>query len=123
MGAGRTGTNQDFATYMTGEMHGVLLKHSILGRLAQPAGPEPGPAFALGVTRGLGAGGLCHDLFGARTLVLIGELVPEEVSDWLSGLLIGREVRDARFWAHRKVARAQPCGWSVPTRCLLGMRR
>ena len=35
----------DFATYMTGEMYDVLLNHSILGRLAQPAGPTFGSAF------------------------------------------------------------------------------
>ena len=92
----------DFATYMTGEMYNVLLNHSILGRLAQPAGPNPGPAFARGVTRGLGPGGLSHDLFGARTLALMGELAPAEVPDWMSGLLIGREVRNARVWAQRQ---------------------
>jgi 2-dehydro-3-deoxygalactonokinase len=92
----------DFATYMTGEMYSVLLNHSILGRLAQAAGGELGPGFAHGVTRGLGAGGLSHDLFGARTLVLTGELAPHDVPDWLSGLLIGREVRNARIWAQRQ---------------------
>jgi 2-dehydro-3-deoxygalactonokinase len=49
----------------------------------------------------LGEGALCHDLFGARTLALMGELAPADVPDWLSGLLIGREVRDARAWAQR----------------------
>jgi 2-dehydro-3-deoxygalactonokinase len=92
----------DFATYMTGEMYDVLLKHSILGRLAQPAGPKHGPAFTHGAMRGLGAGGLSHDLFGARTLALMGELAPSDVPDWLSGLLIGREVRNAREWAQRQ---------------------
>jgi len=92
----------DFATYMTGEMYDVMLKHSILGRLAQPAGPASGDAFAQGVSRGLGAGALCHDLFGARTLALMGEIAPVDVPDWLSGLLIGREVRDARAWAQRQ---------------------
>jgi 2-dehydro-3-deoxygalactonokinase len=92
----------DFATYMTGEMYNVLLKHSILGRLAQPAADKPGPGFASGVARGLGAGGLSHDLFGARTLALMGELAPPDVPDWLSGLLIGREVRNARVWAQRQ---------------------
>jgi 2-dehydro-3-deoxygalactonokinase len=91
----------DFSTFMTGELFGVLLAHSILGRLAQPAGPVPGPGFARGVARGLGAGTLDHDLFGARTLALTGELAPNEVADWLSGLLIGREVRNARAWAQR----------------------
>lgn len=92
----------DFATFMTGEMYNVLLTYSILGRLAQPAGSKAGPAFARGVTRGLGAGGLSHDLFGARTLTLMGELAPDDVPDWLSGLLIGREVRNARAWAQRQ---------------------
>ena len=92
----------DFATYMTGEMYNVLLTHSILGRLAQPAAASPGPGFARGVARGLGAGGLSHDLFGARTLALTGELSPVDVPDWLSGLLIGREVRNARVWAQRQ---------------------
>ena len=92
----------DFATYMTGEMYNVLLQHSILGRLAQPADSTPGAAFTRGVIRGLGAGGLSHDLFGARTLALMGELAPRDVPDWLSGLLIGREVRNARVWAQRQ---------------------
>ena len=92
----------DFATFMTGEMYRVLLEHSILGRLAAPAGVQPGSGFTRGVTRGLGAGGLSHDLFGARTLALMGELAPHDVADWLSGLLIGREVRNARVWAQRQ---------------------
>ncbi len=96
------GRLMDFATFMTGEMYDVLLNHSILGRLAQPATAEAGPAFARGVARGLGAGGLSHDLFGARTLVLMGEMAPHEVPDWLSGVLIGREVRNARAWAQRQ---------------------
>jgi 2-dehydro-3-deoxygalactonokinase len=98
VGAGRIET---FATFMTGELYAVLLAHSILGRMAGvPAGEgTPGDAFARGLLRGLAAGALAHDLFGARTLVLAGGLAPADVPDWLSGLLIGREVRDARIWA------------------------
>lgn len=94
----------DFATYMTGELWSVLLAHSILGRLAAPLpkGAAPGPAFQRGVRCGLGSGGLGHDIFGARTLALMGELATEEVADWLSGLLIGREIRNARTWAQRR---------------------
>jgi 2-dehydro-3-deoxygalactonokinase len=93
----------DFMTFMTGELWSVLLAHSILGRLAAPApsaGP-PGAAFIRGTQRGLGAGGLGHDIFGARTLALMGELADHEVGDWLSGVLIGREIRNARTWAQR----------------------
>jgi 2-dehydro-3-deoxygalactonokinase len=93
----------DFATFMTGEMWHVLVAHSILGRLAVQgiSGAPPGPGYARGVARGIGNGPLLHDVFGARTLALMGELAPEDVTDWLSGLMIGREVRNARIWAHQ----------------------
>ena len=92
----------DFMTFMTGELWNVMLTHSILGKLAVSTdGATPGPGFARGVARGLGPGNLAHDAFGARTLALMGELKGDEVADWLSGLIIGREVRNARTWAHR----------------------
>jgi len=94
----------DFMTFMTGEMWHVMLAHSILGRLAvTPAmATSPGPGFERGVARGLGPGNLVHDAFGARTLALMGELDGDQVGDWLSGLMIGRELRNARTWAHRQ---------------------
>jgi 2-dehydro-3-deoxygalactonokinase len=94
----------EFETHMTGELYAVLLAHSLLGRLADAAyAPDaPGPAFARGVARGLAGGGLGHLIFGARSLALTGELAPIEVPDWLSGLLIGREIRSARTWANRR---------------------
>jgi 2-dehydro-3-deoxygalactonokinase len=92
----------DFTTFMTGELYAVLIDHSMLGRLA---GHEPGrlsrEAFSRGVARGLDEGALLHDLFGARTLSLTGRLASDDVADWLSGLLIGREIRAARTWALR----------------------
>ena len=92
----------DFTTFLTGELYGVLIDHSMLGRLA---GHEPGrfsrDAFSRGVGRGLADGELAHDIFGARTLSLTGALESEHVADWLSGLLIGREVRAARAWGLR----------------------
>ena len=92
----------DFTTFMTGELYAVLIDHSMLGRIA---GHEPGrfshEAFSRGVARGLGEGELGHDLFGARTLALTGALASDDVADWLSGLLIGREIRGARAWALR----------------------
>ncbi|MGE5089465.1 MAG: 2-dehydro-3-deoxygalactonokinase [Candidatus Levyibacteriota bacterium] len=92
----------DFTTFMTGELYSVLLEHSMLGRLAA-GDPEvlAQEAFARGAARGLEAGELAHDIFGARTLALAGTLAPDDVADWLSGLLIGREIRAAREWATR----------------------
>jgi 2-dehydro-3-deoxygalactonokinase len=110
----------DFATFMTGEVYAVLIEHSILGRLAQaPAGTGKskdggtGAAFRRGAERGLASGGLTHDIFGARTLALMGELAPDEVADWLSGLLIGREIRTARSWAFR-------AGYDASRVCVIG---
>ena len=97
------GTVLDFATYMTGELYEALLGHTILGRLAtRSVGTDADPAaFQRGIERGLGAGGLMHDIFGARTLALVDRLDPVGAGEWLSGVLIGREIRTARSWAHR----------------------
>ena len=90
----------DFTTFMTGEMYDALLGHTILGRLPADAPAVNGPAaFERGVLRGLGAGGFTHDVFGARTLMLMGELPAGDVPEWLSGFVIGREIRNARTWA------------------------
>ena len=40
-------------------------------------------------------GGLLHHLFGARTLVLTGQLADTATKSYLSGLLIGHEIRAA----------------------------
>ena len=93
----------EFATFMTGEVWQALISHTILGRLAvaPPPGAVPGRGFDRGVERGAGPGSFLHDVFGARTLALMNELAPEDVSDWLSGMMIGREVRNARVWANQ----------------------
>ena len=94
-----------FATFMTGELYAVLLEHSILGRMAERGAPSTaaaGTAFGRGVVRSLAGGGLTHLIFGARTLALAGELAPAEVGDFLSGVLIGYEVRAADAWARER---------------------
>jgi 2-dehydro-3-deoxygalactonokinase len=87
-----------FATHMTGEVRAVLLAHSILGKLVQPGESDaafaPG-AFTRGVTRSGEAGGLLHHAFGTRGLGLLGELAEAETASYLSGLLIGHEIRAA----------------------------
>ena len=85
-----------FTTYMTGELFAVLARHSILGRLAPPgAGDvEPGAAFARGVRHARdAAGGLASVIFSARSAVLAGDLRAEDSLEYLSGMLIGDEVR------------------------------
>lgn len=85
-----------FRTRMTGEARAVLLEHSILGRLSAPArAPADDESFRRGVRRSRDGGGLLHHLFGARSLGLMGELAPADTEGYLSGLLIGHEVRAA----------------------------
>ena len=92
-----TGRIRDFATYMTGELFAVLRNHSILGRVAvaahidNDAGAE---AFTRGVLAAQHApGGLAPLLFSARALVLANRLAASACMEYLSGLLIGDELR------------------------------
>ncbi|MCC6379540.1 MAG: 2-dehydro-3-deoxygalactonokinase [Burkholderiales bacterium] len=91
----------DFATFMTGELFDAMIGHTILGRLATASADPDGEAFARGVERGLGPGPTMHDVFGARTLALTGELAAGGIREWLSGFVIGREVRSGRVWAQQ----------------------
>jgi 2-dehydro-3-deoxygalactonokinase len=84
---------------MTGELYGLLMRDSILARLATgAAGPGASPAFERGLETEAARGderGLPALLFTARPLVLAGRLDASEVADYVSGLLIGAEVRHA----------------------------
>jgi 2-dehydro-3-deoxygalactonokinase len=83
-----------FATFMTGEVYGVLRQHSILGRLMEGDAHDD-KAFAAGVERGRGAGGLLHQLFSVRTDGLFNAQPAAALSSYMSGLLIGHELRAA----------------------------
>jgi 2-dehydro-3-deoxygalactonokinase len=94
----RDGGIADFRTFMTGELFAVLRDHSILGRPAQAAAVLPVGshyAFDRGVRAVLQQGSAMALLFSVRTLVLTGQLPAEQSLDYLSGLLIGEELRCA----------------------------
>lgn len=85
----------DFATAMTGELYALLRRHSLLGTLMDGLDDhlhEGG--FALGIARSGEPGGLSHHLFGTRTLALFDRLPAAALASYLSGLLIGHEIRD-----------------------------
>jgi 2-dehydro-3-deoxygalactonokinase len=84
-----------FSTYMTGETYAVLKQHSILGRMMKEEGESDFDAFAQGVTRSGEPGGLLHHLFGVRTRGLMGELGPAASASYLSGILVGHELRSS----------------------------
>lgn len=83
-----------FGTHMTGEVFAALRGHTILGRAIRP-GPMVPAAFERGVTRAAERGGLLHHLFGVRALGLTNQLADADASSYLSGLLIGHEIKSA----------------------------
>lgn len=92
----RDGRLAGFTTYMTGELFAVLREHSILGRPSQDVDTvDSEQAFDLGVAsaRQSGAASASAALFSVRSRVLADELTPAESLSYLSGLLIGEELR------------------------------
>ncbi len=83
-----------FSTCMTGEVYGLLRQHSILARTL-PTGDIPfhGPAFDQGVAMAASHASLLQTAFSARTLALFERMPPEGLASYLSGLVIGEELR------------------------------
>lgn len=82
-----------FRTYMTGEFYGFLSQHSILARTLDADAPLDEATFLRGVTRAGEGEGLLHNAFGVRALALFDRLSPAQSASFLSGLLIGEELR------------------------------
>lgn len=88
-----------FTTYLTGELFAMLRDHSIVGRPARGAegGPDASRAAAfrrgLAAARASGAAGIAGRLFTTRSLFLCGDLAAADSLDYLSGLLVGEELR------------------------------
>jgi 2-dehydro-3-deoxygalactonokinase len=81
-----------FRTVMTGEMFSILKAQSLLKAwLGNEA--TPGEAFAEGAARGLEGRTLTADLFTVRARVLLGSLAEADVASFVSGLLIGADLR------------------------------
>lgn len=81
-----------FRTVMTGELFNLLKGHSILADLL--AGPvEPGPAFDAGVRHSLDHDDLTAELFSVRARALLGQAPSEQAGAFVSGLLIGADLK------------------------------
>ena len=89
------GKVEGFSTFLTGEAFAALRGHTILGRLMEADAPHDPEAFRRGVLRSADPGGLLHHLFGVRTLGLFDRLPQAAAASYMSGLLIGHEVRAA----------------------------
>jgi 2-dehydro-3-deoxygalactonokinase len=101
------GVVRDFMTAMTGELFALLRDGSTLTRTArapaqgEPAAPDASEERDAGFASGLAAAGslasahLLHGLFGARSAQLLDGRSRGWALGYLSGLLIGSDVRDA----------------------------
>ncbi len=102
------GKLESFQTYMTGELFDLLTRHGSLARVM--AAPRwSADAFAHGVTEARDEA-LENLLFHVRTAGLMERFQPSELSDYLSGLLIGSEIKAG---IQRCPPRAAPASISV----------
>jgi 2-dehydro-3-deoxygalactonokinase len=86
------GRLHDFRTVMTGELFSLLKAHSILADLLE--GPvEPSDAFKQAARHAINDEKLPSDLFGVRASVLLKQMKKEDAASYVSGLLIGTDVR------------------------------
>jgi 2-dehydro-3-deoxygalactonokinase len=91
----------DFQTYMTGEVFQVMSQHSILKDTLSASNNElpidkpDAQAFCQGI-RQSGASNLLHTLFTVRSNQLFEHVTKEENFFYLSGLLIGTELRSLK---------------------------
>ncbi len=86
-----------FATFMTGELYQILKEYSILGKLFE-GDLAHRPSFIKGIKNSQlnQFSGLLHNLFSARTLGLSDQINSEHLASYLSGLLIGSELQEAK---------------------------
>jgi 2-dehydro-3-deoxygalactonokinase len=84
----------DFRTYITGEMFNLLRKSGTLAQL-MTGDAEDKNAFARGVLAAGHNTQLLNRLFSVRSLALFNRMDGASLPSYLSGLLVGAEMRDA----------------------------
>lgn len=86
-------------TYMSGEILNLLKKDSLVSRLIPSAYKERPGAFRRGVETAYQQdalpGRILARIFSARSLVLFNQLPPDDITDYLAGLMIGAEITEA----------------------------
>lgn len=89
----RDGRLTAFTTLMTGELYHAVRFHTLPGEPARDESPFDEAAFRQGVARAESKDGILHALFEARSRHLYQGLAAGQVGSFLSGVLIGEEVR------------------------------
>ncbi|CAN5914036.1 2-dehydro-3-deoxygalactonokinase [soil metagenome] len=94
----RAGRVEAFATVMTGEFYALLRQHSILARtLPANEGVLDGEAFDSGVSLSLRSVSLMQTAFSVRTLALFERKSGAWLASYLSGLVVGEELRSQQL--------------------------
>ncbi len=86
-----TGQIQRFSTVMTGELHHLLLNHSLIGRDLPPQEADQ-KTFVSALEQALSNDDILPQLFAVRAAYILDRQPRETVSERLSGLLIGAEI-------------------------------
>lgn len=85
-----------FRSFMTGEVYALLSQHSILSRTLPHDAPWHEATFKHAVLLAQRSPSVLSSIFATRTLALFGTLPSEHHPSFLSGLLIGEELRAMR---------------------------
>jgi len=82
-----------FKTYMTGEVYALLSQHSLLSKTLDVTGAFDRATFLQGIDQSQQSGSVLHHLFAVRTLGLFNRMPASAMTSYLSGLLMGEELR------------------------------
>lgn len=93
-----------FSTFMTGEIYALMSQHSILGKTLDLNGAFDEAAFLQGIDQSQSTGSVLHHLFAVRTLALFDRMPAAALPSYLSGLLIGEELRTQALPAQAAVS-------------------
>lgn len=84
----------EFRTYITGELFNLLRQSGTLAQLMTGEGDDEA-AFLQGVRATSAGSELLNRLFSARSLALFNRLSGDKIASYVSGMLVGTEMRDA----------------------------
>ena len=88
----RNGLAESFTTFMTGELFHLLSAQSILASSVEENNSDSGDHFLAGVQQGASSN-IMNSIFHVRTNALFGKATAKENYHYLSGLLIGHELK------------------------------
>jgi len=96
-------TISGFTTIPTGEMFDAIVHRTLLGEFAN-ANSWDDAAFQQGVEAGFGCQTIMNHLFSVRANVLLKKMEQDEVYAYLSGLMIGCEIKEGNTFCAKMLS-------------------